>query len=95
MSILDRYGIKHFALKTIAIPVDSAENEKYEEAMARAKYIILDGIKDHVVRDAWSCCSSAEVREGALVSDRGSFSIRSVSSLTEMSELGDQLLTSQ
>jgi hypothetical protein len=30
-----------------------------------------------------------EVREGALVNDRGSFSIRSVSSLTEMSELGD------
>ena len=42
-----------------------------------------------IVRDAGSCCSNAEVREGALVSDRGSFSIRSVSSLTKMSELGD------
>ena len=47
------------------------------------------------VRDAGSCCNNTEVREGALVSDRGSFSIRSVSSLTEISELGDQLLTSQ
>ena len=27
------------------------------------------------MRDAGSCCSNAEVREGALVSDRGSFSI--------------------
>ena len=49
MSILDRYCIKDFALKTIAIAVDLAENEKYEEAMARAKCIILDGVKDHVV----------------------------------------------
>ena len=49
MSILDRYHIKHFALKTIAIPVDPVENEKYEEAMAKAKCIILNGVKDHVV----------------------------------------------
>jgi len=33
----------------IAIPVDLAENDKYEEAMARAKSIILDRVKDHVV----------------------------------------------
>ena len=49
MSILDRYHIKHCALKMIAIPVDPTENDKYEEAMARAKSIILDGVKDHVV----------------------------------------------
>ena len=36
-------------MKTIAIPIDPAKNEKYEEAMARAKCIILDGVKDHVV----------------------------------------------
>jgi len=34
----------------IAIPVDPAENEKYEEVMARAKCIILYGVKDHVVQ---------------------------------------------
>ena len=48
-----------------------------------------------MVRDAGSYCNNAEVREGALVSDRGSFSIEGVSNLTEMSDLGDQLLTSQ
>lgn len=31
------------------ILIDLAENDKYEEAMARAKCIILDGVKDHVV----------------------------------------------
>ncbi len=49
LSILDRNHVKHFALRTITIPVDLADNEKYEEAMMRAKRIILDGLKDHVV----------------------------------------------
>jgi len=49
LSILDRNRLKHFALNMIVIPVDSTENKKYEETMARAKSIILDGVKDHVV----------------------------------------------
>ena len=49
MSILYRNCLKHFALRTIAIPVDPDNNDKYEEAMARAKSIILDKFKDHVV----------------------------------------------
>ena len=50
MSILDRHRIKAFALRTMAIPVDPTDNEKYEEAMAKAKSIILNGVKDHVVQ---------------------------------------------
>ena len=49
LSILDRNHVKHFALRTIVIPVDPNDNDKYEEAMVRAKSIILDGVKDHVV----------------------------------------------
>jgi len=49
LSFLDRNRVKHFALRTIAIQVDPADNDKYEKAMARAKSIILDGVKDHVV----------------------------------------------
>ena len=49
-SILDRHRIKGFTLRTMAIPVDSVANEKYEEAMAKEKCIILDGVKDHVVQ---------------------------------------------
>ena len=41
--------VKNFALKVIAIPVDPNDNNKYEEAMARAKSIILNRVKDHVV----------------------------------------------
>ena len=50
LSILDRHHIKAFALRTMANLVDPAENEKYEEEMARAKCIILDGVKDHVAQ---------------------------------------------
>ena len=49
LSVLDRNRLKQFALRTIAVPVDAADNDKYENVMARAKSIILDGVKDHVV----------------------------------------------
>jgi len=41
--------VKNFALKVIAIPVDPNDNDRYEEAMARTKSIILDKVKHHVV----------------------------------------------
>jgi len=48
-SIIDRNRLKGFVSRVIAIPVDPVANERYEEAMAKAKCIILDGDKDHVV----------------------------------------------
>ena len=36
-------------MKTIAIPVDPDANEKYDEAMAKVKFMILDRVKDHVI----------------------------------------------
>ena len=50
LSVLDRHCIKAFALRTVAIPVNPADNEKYEDTMAKAKCIILEGVKDHVVQ---------------------------------------------
>ena len=49
LSMLDRHHIKGFVLRTVAIPIDPVDNEKYEDAMVKAKCIILDGAKDHVV----------------------------------------------
>ena len=49
------------------------QHEKHESVAP-----VQDGTKRcAMVRNAGSCCSRAEVREGALVSGRGSFSIRS------------------
>jgi len=45
---MDRHRIKDYALKVVVIPVDPTENEKYEEVQARAKCMILHGVKDHV-----------------------------------------------
>ena len=42
LAILDKHRIKGYALKTIAVPVDPNANEKYEEAMGKAKCMILD-----------------------------------------------------
>lgn len=50
LSVLDRHCIKAFALRTVAIPVDPADNKRYKDVMAKAKCIILDGVKDHVVQ---------------------------------------------
>ena len=49
LAVLDRHHVKDYALKTVAIRVNPTENEKYEDAMARAKCMILDGVKDHVI----------------------------------------------
>jgi len=37
LSVLDKNRLKQFALRTIAVPVDSADNDKYEDAIARAR----------------------------------------------------------
>ena len=47
--MLDRNCVKNFTLKVIVVPVDPNDKDKYEEAMVRAKCIILDRVKDHVV----------------------------------------------
>ena len=49
LSVLNRNHVKHFALRTIAIPVDLADKDRYEDAMVRARSIILDGVKGHMV----------------------------------------------
>ena len=49
LAILDKHCIKDYALKTVAVPLDPNANEKYEETEAKAKCMILDGVKDHVI----------------------------------------------
>ena len=43
LSVLDRNRVKNFALKVIAIPVNRNDNDKYGEAMARARASSLTG----------------------------------------------------
>ena len=48
LSVLDKHRIKGFTLRTVAILVNPADKERYEDAMEKAKCIIFDGVKDHV-----------------------------------------------
>lgn len=61
LSILNRHCIKAFSFITMAIPVDPAENEMYEDAMAKVKCIILDGVKDHVIQHIFEKETTKEV----------------------------------
>lgn len=62
LAILDKHRIKDYALKVVVMPVDANLMKKYEEAQAKAKCMILNGVKDHVAphivkkdttRDMW------------------------------------------
>jgi len=50
LSILDRHRINGVALRVMVIPVDPIANERYKDAMAKEKFIILNRVKDHVVQ---------------------------------------------
>ncbi len=49
MAVLDKHRIKDYALKTVVALVDVDPLKKYEEAQGKAKCMILDGVKDHVI----------------------------------------------
>ena len=47
LAVLDQFRIKYYDEKVV--PVDADSLKKYEEAQARAKCLIMDKVKDHVV----------------------------------------------
>ena len=49
LSILDEYGLKDHAEKVFVVPTDADPLKKYEENQVRAKRLIIDGVKDHVI----------------------------------------------
>jgi hypothetical protein len=46
---LEEYGLKEFAKKTIIVPVDAQQEEAHKKNDAKARRIIMDGVKDHIV----------------------------------------------
>lgn len=49
LTILDKHHIKDYALKLVFVLVNADAIEKHEEAQAKAKCMILDGVNDHVI----------------------------------------------
>ena len=67
LAVLDEHHIKDHALNTIVIPFDANPLKKYEEAQDKAKRMIMDEVKDHVIphivkknttREMWTSLTS-------------------------------------
>lgn len=49
---LDEFGQKTYAENVVAIPTDQQRLVNYNKEMAKAKRIILDGFRDHIIPHA-------------------------------------------
>ena len=49
LSVLDEHRIKFHVLNVVVAPVNVDPLKKYEEAQVKAKRMIMDGVKDHVI----------------------------------------------
>ena len=47
--LLDEHDLKMYVDSVVAIPGDAYPLKKYKAKMAKAKWLILDGVRDHVV----------------------------------------------
>lgn len=47
--LLDEFGLKTYIDAVVTIPTDTDQLKGYIKEMARAKHLILDGVRDHVV----------------------------------------------
>lgn len=47
--LLDEYGLKAYIDNVVVVPHDADQHKEYKKEMARAKWLILDGVQDHIV----------------------------------------------
>ena len=47
--LLDEHGLKTYVDNVVVVPADADPLKKYRAEMAKAKRMILDGVKDHMV----------------------------------------------
>ena len=73
LSVLDEYGLKDHAEKTLAVPTDADPLKKYEENQARTKRLIINGVKDHVIPHVTGKNTTHEMRSALEVMYQGGF----------------------
>ena len=49
LSVLEEYDIREHAKTVVVVPADANSLQKFNENQARAKCLIMNGVKDHVV----------------------------------------------
>lgn len=47
--LLDEHDLKTYIVSVVVVPADADPLKKYKKEMARARRLILDGVRDHVV----------------------------------------------
>lgn len=47
--LLDEHGLKEFVTTVIVVPIDHIHLHKYKKNMAKAKRMVLDGVRDHII----------------------------------------------
>ena len=47
--LLEEHGPKTYATTTVVVPTDAKQAEAYQKIDAKAKRIVMDGVKDHIV----------------------------------------------
>ena len=73
LAILDQHRIKDHVLNTIVVSVDVDPLKKYEEAQAKEKRMIMDGVKDHVIPHIAEKNTAREMWEALTTMYQGSF----------------------
>lgn len=59
--LLDEYGLKAYVDNVVAVLQDADQLKEYKKEMGKAKRLILDGVRDHIVSHISSKGSSKEM----------------------------------
>ena len=62
--LLDEHDLKHFIDSAQAEPVDATPLRAFKKNMAKAKQLILDGVRDHIVSHISAKRTSKEMWDG-------------------------------
>ena len=69
---LDEHDLKHFINSAKAERVDAATSRAFKKNMAKAKWLILDGVSDHIVSDISSKGTTKEMWDALAMLYEGS-----------------------
>ncbi len=70
--LLDEHALETYVDSVVAVPADANPLKKYRAEMAKAKRMILDGVKDHVVCHVASRATAKEMWDALATLYQGS-----------------------
>ena len=71
--LLDEYDLKTFVVNVVVVPTGPDQLKKYKSDMAKAKRLILDGVKDHIVSHVAGKNTAKEMWEALSLLYKGTF----------------------